>query len=150
MKLVPGKRTSRLRRWRGGHNASNDWCDQCGWRSIGSIAAGITSGLAALGGTVGGGMAAGTAIAIGAPAAAAVGAGYLTYKAMQNNDQICEGLLDTRERAAEIVTAATNRAAEVGAPIAQHIATQTADTIAQEQRRLKTSLTSMDRWWRTP
>ena len=42
-------------------------------------AAGITSGLAAIGTTVGGGMAAGTVIAVTAPAAAAVAVGYGSY-----------------------------------------------------------------------
>ena len=48
--------------------------------TAGLSAAGITSGLAAIGGTVGGGMAAGTAIAVAAPAAAAAAVGYGVYK----------------------------------------------------------------------
>lgn len=49
----------------------------------GLSAAGITSGLAAIGGTVGGGMAAGTAIVAAAPVAAAVAVGYGAYKLWQ-------------------------------------------------------------------
>ncbi|WP_426571336.1 lecithin retinol acyltransferase family protein [Aquihabitans sp. McL0605] len=47
----------------------------------GLSAAGITSGLAAIGGVVGGGMLAGTVVLVAAPAAAAVGAGYGGYRA---------------------------------------------------------------------
>jgi hypothetical protein len=47
----------------------------------GLSAVGITSGLAAIGGTVGGGMVAGAAIAIAAPAVAAAGIGYGAYRA---------------------------------------------------------------------
>jgi hypothetical protein len=43
-------------------------------------AAGISSGLAAIGGTLGGGMAAGTICIIAAPAAAAAVLGYLNYQ----------------------------------------------------------------------
>ena len=43
-------------------------------------AAGISSGLAAIGGTVGGGMAAGTMCVIAAPAVAAAVLGYLIYR----------------------------------------------------------------------
>lgn len=43
-------------------------------------AAGITSGLAAVGGAVGGGMAAGTMCVLAAPAAAAAAVGYLIYR----------------------------------------------------------------------
>ena len=43
--------------------------------------AGITSGLAAIGATVGGGMAAGTAITVAAPAVAAAAIGYGVYRA---------------------------------------------------------------------
>lgn len=46
----------------------------------GLSAAGITSGLATIGGSVGGGMAAGTMIAVAAPAAAAAALGYLIYR----------------------------------------------------------------------
>jgi len=46
----------------------------------GLSAAGISSGLAAIGGAVGGGMAAGTMCAIAAPAAAAAILGYLAYR----------------------------------------------------------------------
>jgi lecithin:retinol acyltransferase len=47
----------------------------------GLSAAGITSGLAAIGATVGGGMAAGSAIVIAGPAIAAAGLGYGVYRA---------------------------------------------------------------------
>jgi hypothetical protein len=43
-------------------------------------AAGITSGLAAVGGMVGGGMAAGVAVTAAAPAVAAAAVGYGTYR----------------------------------------------------------------------
>jgi hypothetical protein len=46
----------------------------------GLSAAGISSGLAAIGATVGGGMAAGTMIVVAAPAAAAAVLGYLIYR----------------------------------------------------------------------
>lgn len=46
----------------------------------GFSAAGITSGLAAIGGIVGGGMAAGSAIVIAGPAVAAAGVGYVAYR----------------------------------------------------------------------
>ena len=46
----------------------------------GLSAAGISSGLAAIGAAVGGGMAAGTMIAVAAPAAAAAALGYLIYR----------------------------------------------------------------------
>jgi hypothetical protein len=46
----------------------------------GLSAAGISSGLATIGASVGGGMAAGTMIAVAAPAAAAAGLGYLIYR----------------------------------------------------------------------
>lgn len=49
----------------------------------GLSAAGITSGLAAIGGVVGGGMAAGTAIVVAAPAVAAAGVGYGSYRAVR-------------------------------------------------------------------
>lgn len=48
--------------------------------TAGLSGAGITSGLAAIGGTVGGGMAAGVTIATAAPALVAVAAGYGIYK----------------------------------------------------------------------
>lgn len=46
----------------------------------GLSAAGITSGLAAVGATVGGGMAAGTVLVLAAPATAAAGIGYGSYR----------------------------------------------------------------------
>jgi hypothetical protein len=46
--------------------------------------AGITSGLAAIGATVGGGMAAGSAIVIAGPAVAAAAVGYGTYRAVRH------------------------------------------------------------------
>jgi hypothetical protein len=46
--------------------------------------AGITSGLAAIGATVGGGMAAGSAIVIAGPAIAAAGLGYGVYRAARH------------------------------------------------------------------
>jgi hypothetical protein len=49
----------------------------------GLSAAGITSGLATIGASVGGGMAAGSAIVIAAPAVAAAGAGYAVYRGMR-------------------------------------------------------------------
>ncbi|MCZ7537167.1 MAG: lecithin retinol acyltransferase family protein [Acidimicrobiia bacterium] len=49
--------------------------------TAGLSAAGISSGLAAIGGVVGGGMAAGSAIVIAAPAVAAAGIGYGSYRA---------------------------------------------------------------------
>jgi hypothetical protein len=49
----------------------------------GYSAAGITSGLSTLGGTVGGGMAAGATLAIALPAVAAVMLGYLIYRLTQ-------------------------------------------------------------------
>lgn len=49
----------------------------------GLSAAGITSGLAAIGGVVGGGMAAGTVIVVAAPAVAAAGVGYGSYRAVR-------------------------------------------------------------------
>lgn len=49
----------------------------------GYSAAGITSGLSALGGTVGGGMAAGATVAIALPAALAILLGYLFYRLTQ-------------------------------------------------------------------
>jgi hypothetical protein len=55
--------------------------------TFGSVAglsgAGITSGLAAIGGTVGGGMGAGIAITVAAPAVVAAGVGYGAYKIWQ-------------------------------------------------------------------
>lgn len=45
--------------------------------------AGITSGLAAVGATVGGGMAAGSAVVIAAPAVVAAGVGYGVYRAVR-------------------------------------------------------------------
>lgn len=51
--------------------------------TAGVSAAGISSGLAAIGGTVGGGMAAGTAVVAAAPVAAAAVVGYSVYKAWQ-------------------------------------------------------------------
>jgi hypothetical protein len=55
--------------------------------AVGSVAglsgAGITSGLAAIGGTVGGGMGAGVAIAVAAPAVVAAGIGFGAYKIWQ-------------------------------------------------------------------
>lgn len=55
--------------------------------TFGSVAglsgAGITSGLAAIGGTVGGGMGAGIAITVAAPAVVAAGVGYGAYKFWQ-------------------------------------------------------------------
>jgi hypothetical protein len=47
---------------------------------LGLSAAGISSGLATIGAAVGGGMAAGTMIAVAAPAAAAAALGYLIYR----------------------------------------------------------------------
>jgi len=49
--------------------------------TAGLSGAGITSGLAAIGAAVGGGMAAGTVIAVAAPAAAAAAVGYGAYRA---------------------------------------------------------------------
>jgi hypothetical protein len=49
----------------------------------GLSSAGITSGLAAIGGTVGGGMGAGIAITVAAPAVVAAGVGYGAYKIWQ-------------------------------------------------------------------
>lgn len=51
--------------------------------TAGVSAAGITSGLAAIGGVVGGGMAAGVALTVAAPAAAAVALGFGVYKIYQ-------------------------------------------------------------------
>ena len=48
--------------------------------TVGLSGAGIASGLAAIGGTVGGGMVAGTALVAAAPVAAAAGVGYGAYK----------------------------------------------------------------------
>ncbi len=74
--------------------------------AAGSVAglsgAGITSGLAAIGGTVGGGMAAGAAIAVAAPAVAAVGVAYGVYRLtkwlVSNEDQVsAEGKIKKSE-----------------------------------------------------
>lgn len=51
--------------------------------SVGFSAAGITSGLAAVGGVVGGGMAAGVVITVAAPAVAAAAVGYGAYKVLK-------------------------------------------------------------------
>ncbi|MDG2990842.1 lecithin retinol acyltransferase family protein [Candidatus Synechococcus calcipolaris G9] len=51
--------------------------------TAGVSAAGITSGLAAIGGTVGGGMAAGVGLTVAAPAVAAAALGFGVYKAWQ-------------------------------------------------------------------
>ena len=48
--------------------------------TVGLSGAGIASGLAAIGGTVGGGMVAGTALVTAAPVVAAAGVGYGAYK----------------------------------------------------------------------
>ncbi len=101
----------------------------------GLSAAGITSGLAAIGGTIGGGMASGIAIGMAAPAAAAVGVGYGTYKLVQNNDQVREAIADTGTRAAKLASEAsdaTKRVAETITPIAQQ-AVDFAAGIAKER-----------------
>jgi hypothetical protein len=96
----------------------------------GLSAAGITSGLAAIGGTVGGGMAAGIAMGVAAPAVAAVGVGYGTYKLAQNNSDVREVLTKAGDLAGEVATKGTDAAryaAGVVAPVAQDMAARAMD-----------------------
>ncbi len=91
----------------------------------GLSAAGITSGLAGMGGALGGGMATGIAVGIALPAVAAVGTAMLAYKVAQNNETVRDALTKASDVAGDLASKGADTArdaASVAAPIVRDAA----------------------------
>lgn len=106
----------------------------------GLSAAGITSGLATIGG---GSMAAGIAAGVVAPAAAAVGIGYGAYKLAQHSDEVREGLTKAGNAAGDLAEKgkeAASKAVETIAPIAKDAAEAAGELAKRGLRSLLSSV----------